>query len=200
MYSKTYLYPDMKRSLYMVENLSDGLDQENEVTVMTLLRVMDVVPFDKWPFQKRIRLVLCSNGKKRKCDFAKRWTDTIKKGLKSCVYLSFLFCQIPSVRDRGGREGTKENENVWFLALSVLRDYQVCGWGLRLLAVEYFVMDFLSLSKGWLINWVLFSHPMMHCPITNQSSQRVRKILTDKVTMKDDSAQSDMLRYCRYTG
>lgn len=45
--SKKYLYPDMKQSLYMVENLSDGLDQENEVTVMTLLRVMDVVPFDK---------------------------------------------------------------------------------------------------------------------------------------------------------
>lgn len=33
--------------LYMVEILSDGLDQENEVTVMTLLRMMDVVPFDK---------------------------------------------------------------------------------------------------------------------------------------------------------
>lgn len=119
---------------------------------------------------------------------------------ESCVYLSFLFCQIPSVSDWGEGEGTKENENVWFLALSVLWDYQVCGWGLRLFAAEYFVMDFLSLSKGWLINWVLSSHPMMHCPITNQSSRRALKILTDKVKIKDDSIQSDMLRFCRYTG
>lgn len=95
MYSKTYLYPDMKWTLYMVEILSDGLDQENEVTVMTLLRVMDVVPFDKWPFQKRIRLLLCSNGGKRKCDFAKRWTDTIKKGLKAVSISLFSFVRSP---------------------------------------------------------------------------------------------------------
>ncbi len=124
------------------------------------------------------------------------WHD--QKRPESCVYLSFLFCQIPSVSDRGGREGTKENENVWFLALSVLRDYQVCSWGLCLLDVEYFVMDFLSLSRGWLINWVLFSHPMMHCPITNQSFWRALKILTDKVTMKYDSSLL-ILTFLRFT-
>lgn len=101
MYSKKYLYPDMKWSLYMVEILSDGLDQENEVTVMTLLRVMDVVPFDKWPFQKRIRLLLCSNGEKRKCDFAKRWTDTIKKGLKAVSIALFSFVRSPVWRIEG---------------------------------------------------------------------------------------------------
>lgn len=147
-------------------------------------------------FRRELGYFSAVMGKKGNLTLPKDGLTLSKKAWKLCLSLFSLF-----VRSlvRGGREGTKANENVWFLALSVLRDYQVCGWGLRLLAAEYFVMDFLSLSKGWLIKWVLFSHPMMHCPITNQSSRRALKILTDKVTMKDDSTQSDMLRYCCYT-
>lgn len=120
---------------------------------------------------------------KKEMWLCQRWADTIKKAWKLCLSL-FSLLSDPQREGSRGKTATKENENVWFLALSVFWDYRDCGCGLRLLAAEYFVMDFLSLSEGWLINWVLFSHPMMHRPITNQRALRALKILTDKSQWK----------------
>lgn len=122
MYSKTYLYPDMKWTLYMVEILSDGLDQEDEVTVMTLLRVMDVVPFDKWPFQKRIRLLLCSNGgKKGNVTLPKDGLTLSKKAWKLCLSLFSLLSDPQCERSRRKRGNQREWKCVILGAVSLAR-------------------------------------------------------------------------------
>lgn len=75
---------------------------------MALLRVMDVVLFDKWPFQKRIRLVLCSNGKKGNVTLPKMGWH-YQKGLKAMSISLLSFVGSPA----WGIEGKDGNQREW---------------------------------------------------------------------------------------